>query len=163
MDDKVKSIAPHHFSLKSGAGFTLIETLIYIALFGVILGGIVISSYPLITGADKLSQRVVAESEAQFVLHKIAWAVSYSPVSSITGGSTLSINFTAGSPITFTQAAGVITMNGSALSASRVNFSSFSVTPSTLLAPVVGNAPRQFTVSFTADGEAFSQTYNVYY
>ena len=150
---------------KKETGFTLIETLIYIALFGIILTGVITAAYPLITGADRLSQRVTAESEAAFVLHKIAWALSSEPISpaspQVTGGNVLTIHFASGGSIAVAEAGGVITMNGTALTASRAQFLNFSVTPPTI--PAAGNAPHQLTVSFTADGESFSQTYNTYY
>jgi len=162
-----KGFTPYHFRHESGKGFTLIETLIYIALFGIILTGVITAAYPLITGADRLSQRVTAESEAAFVLHKIAWALSSWSVQSVVGGgNTLTITFQVGGPynsIAFAQNANAIEMNSQPLTASRIKFSNFSV--STIIDPPVGvgNAPHQLTVSFTADGESFSQTYNTYY
>ena len=155
---------------KKETGFTLIETLIYIALFGIILTGVITAAYPLITGADRLSQRVTAESEAQFVLHKIGWALSVTPISSIdvTTPGKLRILQSGGGVLSIRQ--GETTLDSIEISdggvfipltASRVKFSNFSVTPPTI--PAAGNAPHQLTVSFTADGESFSQTYNTYY
>src|SRR3989344_5005047 len=129
-----KGFTPYHFRHESGKGFTLIETLIYIALFGVILTGVITAAYPLITGADRLSQRVTAESEAAFVLHKIAWTLSSASDVSVVGD-VLTVTRLPSGTVTFQQ--GITTLNsieisdGGAfipLTASRVKFSNFFVT-----------------------------------
>ena len=142
-------------------GFTLIETLIYIALFGIILTGVITASYPLITGAERLSQRVTAESEAAFVLHKIGGSLASVSSVLVSGGNTLTVTPLSGSQYSFSLNGTVMEQGSVPLTASRVKFSNFSVTPPTT--PAAGNAPHQLTVSFIADGESFSQTYNVFY
>ena len=168
---RTKGFIPYHFSKKSGKGFTLIETLIYIALFGVILTGVITAAYPLITGAEKLSQRVVAESESTFVLHKIGWALSSAPISNIddvsmpeklriiqVGGGVLSIQQGINTPnsIEISDGPAVFTP----LTASRVIFSNFTVVHT---APAVPGAPHTIRIDFIAGGQSYSQTYNVFY
>src|SRR3989344_1460523 len=57
-------------------GFTLIETLIYIALFSMIIGGAFMAAYQLIDGASKLNTKSATEQEINFVLRKIDWALT---------------------------------------------------------------------------------------
>ena len=57
-------------------GFTLIETILYIALFGLLMVGVVVASLQLIEAAqsDVIAQET--ELEGDFVLHKIGWALN---------------------------------------------------------------------------------------
>lgn len=56
-------------------GFTLIETIIYIGLFSVLLGTAFITAYHIIDGSRGLSARTVVQSEGNFVIRKINWAL----------------------------------------------------------------------------------------
>ena len=52
------------------AGFTLLETIIYIGLFGLIFSGILTSIYPILTGADRLTEDILINSEKEFIFAK---------------------------------------------------------------------------------------------
>ena len=72
-----KRLSRHFFvSKKSRAGFTLIETLVYIALFGLIMGGVLMTVFQLLESSVALSGKTYVEGEANFVLRKISWALS---------------------------------------------------------------------------------------
>lgn len=77
-------------------GFTLIETIIYIALFSVIISLVVGAVYNIIEGSDDLQKNIIADAEAHFLTRKIEWALTgvsaiNSPASGFTGTS-LSVN-----------------------------------------------------------------------
>ncbi len=55
-------------------GVTLIETLIYIALFALLIGGGVSSAYSLIESSDRIGVHAMVEEEGNFLLAKINWA-----------------------------------------------------------------------------------------
>ncbi len=57
-------------------GFTLIETLIYIALFGLLLSAGFSTVYYLIQGADKNSSKGIIQNEGNFVSKKFDWIFS---------------------------------------------------------------------------------------
>ena len=57
-------------------GFTLIETMIYIALFSVIIGSALIAVYGIIQNTDKTQAKIIFEGEASFVLQKINYAIT---------------------------------------------------------------------------------------
>jgi prepilin-type N-terminal cleavage/methylation domain-containing protein len=57
-------------------GFTLIETLIYIALFTILIGAGFSTAFSLIQSGESLSSRTVTNSEIDFVLRKIDWALN---------------------------------------------------------------------------------------
>lgn len=61
---------------KSKRGFTLIEVIIYIALFSVLLGTAFVTAYGLIENSGKLDAKGNTAEEAGFVLRKIEWALT---------------------------------------------------------------------------------------
>ena len=79
--------APHNNS----RGFTLIEVIIYIALFSLLMGTAFVTAFQLIDGSGKISIKNTAQSEGNFVLRKINWAMTNASFISISG-SELTIN-----------------------------------------------------------------------
>lgn len=57
-------------------GFTLIETIIYIALFTILIVGGFTTAYQLIQGSDTLSVKTVTQEEGNFLLRKMDWALT---------------------------------------------------------------------------------------
>jgi len=57
-------------------GFTLIEVIIYIALFALLIGGAFIAAYQLIDVSGKLSAKTSTQEEGNFVNRKIDWALT---------------------------------------------------------------------------------------
>lgn len=56
-------------------GFTLIETSIYIALFGLLMTGAVVAAYNLLEGSSRAQTRTMLQEEGAFVHGKIEWAL----------------------------------------------------------------------------------------
>lgn len=69
---------------KHNKGFTLIEVIIYIALFSLLIGTAFVTAYQLIENSNKLSVKNTTQEEGNFVLRKLNWA--------LTGASTFSIS-----------------------------------------------------------------------
>jgi hypothetical protein len=67
--------AKHHHQPNACAGATLIETLMYIGLFGLVVTGVVASAYVLIETSDRNQTKVLLEEESAFLLAKIALAM----------------------------------------------------------------------------------------
>jgi type II secretory pathway pseudopilin PulG len=57
-------------------GFTLVETIIYIGLFGLLFSGIFASMYPIFTNAEKLTKNIATEGEVAFILTKFHYALA---------------------------------------------------------------------------------------
>ena len=57
-------------------GFTLIEVIIYIALFTILMGTAFVTAFELIDGSNKLNQKNTTEEEGNFVMRKINWALT---------------------------------------------------------------------------------------
>lgn len=62
--------------LKTAAGFTLIETIIYLALFAMFMGGAIAAAYNIFEASDRNQAKAMAQEEGNFLVAKIEWALS---------------------------------------------------------------------------------------
>ncbi len=77
-------------------GFTLVEVIIYIALFSTLIGGSFITAYQLFDGSNKLNVKNTTQDEGLFIMRKLGWALSnVNPTASITPSSVSSPTLTA--------------------------------------------------------------------
>jgi hypothetical protein len=65
---------------KKQKGFTLLEAIIYIALFAFVIGSGVISTYQIFDGQANIKTKARQEMEIDFVFHKLQWAMSESQI-----------------------------------------------------------------------------------
>jgi Tfp pilus assembly protein PilE len=87
-------------------GFTLLETIIYIALIGFLISGSLIVTYELIKSSSLSSGKATVQEEGSFVNRKLSWALYGATTAPTLGGSgcnqTISITKTGGNnPIEF--------------------------------------------------------------
>lgn len=141
-------------------GFTLIETIIYIGLFGILMSGIFVTIHPLIYGAEHISASIAAESEAAFILRKIDWAfatIHVEAADTVTVNETddtITLNPTGpGATVVFKPNGtddGLIYDDGDEylLNAERVAITDFTVTDH----PASGGLPRYIEYSFRSGG-----------
>ncbi len=78
-------------------GFTLIETLIYSAILVIVLGGIFITFYSIMTTSDSLRYQIELIENAKFLEQKFKWALTGAeginmPIIGSVSSSILSIN-----------------------------------------------------------------------
>ena len=79
-------------SQRAKDGFTLLETIIYIAIFSVITSFVMVVFYQLIGGEEIHRNRVEVDTEANFMMQKLVWALSgASQINQPTAGATSSI------------------------------------------------------------------------
>ena len=57
-------------------GFTMLEVLIYIALFGLLMTGAVVSAFQLLESGQRQDRSFAAQQEGTFVNRKLAWALA---------------------------------------------------------------------------------------
>lgn len=72
----VKGLVQHCCAMHSSAGFTLLEVIIYLALFSIIMGGAAVSVFYIFDAADRAHTESVLENESDFILGKIDWVLS---------------------------------------------------------------------------------------
>lgn len=64
------------------------ETMIYIALFGIIMSGAVVGTYNLLEGGNRNINSSRIEEEGTFINRKIGWALSKATDATVLGGGT---------------------------------------------------------------------------
>ncbi len=150
------------------SGFTLIETIIYIALFSLLLGTAFVTVYQLIDGSNTLSSKNTTASEADFVMRKIDWALTGIDPATIPviGGSgcarTLSIykTDTAVSPIVvrLNNVDGINYIEIQKNSGTFYPITTENVSVSCLQFSLTSSDPSGFIATATIDGILFSTT-----
>ena len=95
-------------------GFTLIETIIYLALFVIVIGGGMVAAYQIIESTEANKNHVILQEEANFLLRKINWALT-GATSVAETGTTLTVQ----KPIGGASTQLVFSLNGSSLELAR--------------------------------------------
>jgi type II secretory pathway pseudopilin PulG len=145
------------FTHKELRAFTLVETVVYIALLGLILTGAVVTAYQLVASSGSLNAKNTAGEEGTFVLRKLAWALSGAQIVSLPAGW--------GSSLSVTRYDGTVDMqlSGTAI-VMRENNAPFATTTTpnvkvTSLSfhyiPAAGGAPAGLEASTTINGSVF--------
>src|SRR5213078_842008 len=88
-------------------GFTLIETLVYLALFAIMIGGIVAASYLLFESSNRNQTKAMMQEEKNFILGKINYALSGAKSASVFGTS-LTVTKYVGPAVTVSYSSGNI-------------------------------------------------------
>lgn len=57
-------------------GFTLIETLVYLSLFSLIMGGVVVSAFQVFESTGRSQTRAMIQEEGDFLVGKVDWVLS---------------------------------------------------------------------------------------
>lgn len=145
-------------------GFTLIETLIYIALLAFIMGSGVVAAFYVIDSSEKEKGNIHAISEAAFLMRKIDWALNNtpqicSPASGMTESSLL-VDQNCSSPINpilidLSSERAQITIGGamSELTSEWVKIENLQFEHIAVL-----QKPAAIKASFTANGKPFEMT-----
>lgn len=145
-------------------GFTLIEVLIYSALLGLLMTGVLGGVYMIIQATGSSNERQLIDDEANFVLRKINWALDgitdiNSPASGATG-TTLSIDKSGfGLPVRFRLNLDNIEIDSGTGTYSPLD--SANVTAASLSfyhVPASGNQPAAVKASFYLNDKFFETT-----
>ena len=142
----------------SSDGFTLIETLIYIAFFAFLIGSLLGITYQTIASTDQINRKIVLQQESNFILRKLDWALTGAQSITVPSigspGSELKLNQYVGTnnPIDFVfqngniylSLAGAAVGSGNQLNSKNIAVSSFTVTSSQTV-----NQPEEVQVGFT--------------
>ena len=133
-------------------GFTLIETLIYIALFAFIIGGAVLTAAQLIQGTSQTNTKATTQEEENFVLRKIDWSLSGASAISVPSQTTMTVTRYDGNTVDFRLNGTTIEMRTSLLGATYLPITTPNVTVNglkfTYISPV-GTGPAGVTALTT--------------
>jgi len=61
-------------NMRRKEGFTLIETLVYLALLGLVFTGLMASAFAMAESIDRVKMKAIVQEEANFIMAKINWA-----------------------------------------------------------------------------------------
>jgi prepilin-type N-terminal cleavage/methylation domain-containing protein len=62
--------------MKRNKGFTLLETIIYIALFALLMAGVLPAVHDILASRTQIGEMSTVQNEQSFVLRKIDWALA---------------------------------------------------------------------------------------
>jgi prepilin-type N-terminal cleavage/methylation domain-containing protein len=62
--------------MKKQQGFTLIEVIIYLALFTILMGGVVTMAYSIFESSERDQTKIMVQEEGDFLIAKINWALA---------------------------------------------------------------------------------------
>lgn len=143
-------------------GFTLLEVLIYIALFGLLMSGAVVSAFQLLESGQRQDISFAAQQEGTFVNRKLAWALAPATAVSVSGGNKLTISRpdlgttlivdASSTPITFARGTNpAVPLTSSGLTVENTHF---------VVLPPANGLPTAVELAYTLGGKEF--TYSMY-
>jgi len=150
-------------------GFTLIETLIYIALFAIVIGGGMVAAYEIIQATDANRNQIILQEEANFVFRKIDWALTGATAITVSPSTLVTTKSISGTPTNLTFAldstSHSITLKRNSNSANALNSTNFLATNLSFTdIPASGGSPHGVTTKFTLitvqNGRAASQDFS---
>lgn len=143
-------------TIKKRKGFTLVETLVYAAIFGIMISFVIVSLYQTIDSGKGNAGRVEVENETDFIMRKISWAFSGAAAiiepSAGASSSRLSLdkyNYPQ-NPIVFDVASGTARISRGGSPAAPLNSSNVSITDLTFTRfPVSGGQPEGVEIALS--------------
>jgi len=151
-------------------GFTVIETLVYLALYAIIIGGSLAAVTSIIASSARNETTAMVEEEGDYLTAKVDAALSgaVSVQSPVTTGSLLSITRSDGSTVSFSINGTNMQIQEGAENAEVLNNSNVSVEDLSFINTLASNDgldPESVSVSFTliattSDGHALSRDFS---
>lgn len=148
-------------TISNKKGFTLIETIIYVAIFSVIISGAIVGAYNLIEGSRRNTNIAQVEEEGTFLIRKINWALTGATNVSVTnGGATINItrpDLGAQSPLVIKQTGTNMTITRGTDAEVELNNNRFHISGTNFVytAPVSGR-PASISTTFKIEEKTFN-------
>jgi prepilin-type N-terminal cleavage/methylation domain-containing protein len=159
-------------------GFTMLETIIYLALFAMIMSGALVSAYGLIGSGARNQTKALVQEEGTFLLGKIDWALTGVKTINLpvvgSPGNTISVtkfDSSVGNPIVISISGSTMTITRGGNPIQALNNSNVAVTcaPAGCFSHSASTAsginPESVSAAFTitaktAEGLTFSQDFS---
>jgi hypothetical protein len=139
------------------SGFTIFEALIYIALFTFIIGGSIASAYQIFEGTAQVKQIAERETELNFVLRKLDWALNGADnVSVLNGGGTLQVLRDSGKTYEFSVTDGMVMLK--LVGTDEYQLTNSGVDVSDIVFALSGSNPEILEITMVVDGESTGTT-----
>lgn len=139
-------------------GFTLIETLVYIGLFVLLVGGGMATAYNIFSSNATLQSKIFAEQEGEFVLGKLNWILS-STASTSLNPSPLKLTVTRPSgtfEVTYDQTSKQVILKQDSGSPKPLNSTASRVEAFTISKTETPGLPDQVNIAFNIESRTFS-------
>ncbi len=108
-------------------GVTLIETLIYLALFAIVIIGLMVAGYGLLQNVGRNQTKSMMQEEEAYLIGKINWALSGMQTVTVpaanTSGNTLSLTKYDGTAMSVSRSGNNLIYNGATLNNTNVTIS----------------------------------------
>ena len=148
------------------AGFTLIETLVYLGLFAIIMVGIVATAYGVFESNGRSQTKTMVQNEGDFMLAKINWALTGATAISVVN-SPLSLTITRASnptSVVFDQSGNYLEINRNGAGGVNLNNSNVQIQNLSFINAGHGTPTESVAVSFnllanTPNGTQYSQNF----
>ncbi len=145
-------------------GFTLIEILIYISLFSIVVGGLLITAYNVISGSGRLHNKVFINEEAAFMIRKFDWALTGATAISVTSSTKLTITkpSLSANPLAFSLSSGTLMLVRGVSSSVQLNSASIKVNSLAFTEiPPSGGRPKGVSIQFELANISEKQNFNI--
>lgn len=143
-------------------GFTLIETLVYLALLSLVFTGLFAAGFAIVESLDAMKTRAIVQEEGNFIMAKLNWAVTNAKSADVIASPlALKLNNPPSPVISYDSAQGYLEYDGEPLNSlpvyvENVTFSATSTDP--MVIPV----KTQFTLwAKTPTGKDYRQDFEV--
>jgi len=146
---------------KLSRGFTLIEAIIYVGLFGLLIGGSMLSVNQILQASNQVNTKATVQQEEDFVLRKIHWALSGASAISVPSQTALTVTRYDSNTVNFQLNGTAIEMRESAIGPTYLPITTTNVNVSGLkftYIPPSGTGPAGLTASTTINGLDASTT-----
>lgn len=141
-------------------GFTLLETILYIALFGVIMSGAVVTTYQLLESGRHNQIAISTEEEGMFLSRKITWALTGATDVSVNAAKNVLIitrpDLAPESPLVLEATTSTMTLKRHGGTASILSGDRFPITDVLFTeTPALGEVPASIETKFSVNGKLF--------
>ena len=141
-------------------GFTLIETILYVGLFGLIMSGAVQAAYQLLESGHRNQIAISTQEEGIFLSRKINWALTGATNVTVNAGKNVLIvtrpDLLSESPLVVEATTSTMTLKRTGGTAKNLSGDRFEVTDvSFIKTPATGGAPLSIETKFSINGKAF--------
>lgn len=145
--------------MTTSRGFTLIETVVYLGLFSILMGGLIVSAFYLVDAGGKGAERIALQEQGTFVARKLAYAVSGASEASVSSAGTLILVRpdlpTSEDPLTFSVSEGVMYLARGTRDPLPLTSSRYRVENVAMSVTHTQGEAAKVTVSYTVEGIPF--------
>lgn len=128
------------------------ETMIYIALFSVLIGGAVVSAYHVLQGGSRNQQAVEVQQEGTFINRKVNWEIAKANSAQVVSGALV----LEPGHVVVKESAGRVTLTRASGSEYPLNAESLTVSGTTFtVTGGTGGAPTSVRMNYSIKGTPF--------